>query len=668
MAVVQSEGQLLQAQRVWPTIGITRSLNLFSNLSLTYQEIYRSQPNVRTVVSFLGRNIGQLNIKLYDRISDSERLPLGDHPAARALRRPNARTTRSKFIRALIEDLGIFDNFYALKVRNPSDGTLNLFRIPPQFVYLGEGSWMFPETYRIRGNGSQVEYRADELIHIFGYNPIDPRQGLSPLETLRQLLAEEAASADWREQYWRGAARMSGVIERPTDAPKWSDPARNRFKQDWRSTYTGEGSDAGGTPILEEGMSFKEASFSPKDSEYIAARKLTREEVAAAYHIPPSMVGILEHANFANMKEQHIALYQDTFGPWLDWISEELELQMLSEFPDLPETAYLEFNIDEKLRGSFEEQAQTLQASVGAPWLLRNEARSRYNLPPISGGDELVVPLNVITGGQASPRDSAPQPTTGVLARKALETALVKAAENLPQTRQGWLAKHQEVLGNFFGRQRSAVMSKLGAGKSIDEAFDSDRWNEELSNDLLALSVDYSTERATEVAERFGGEYDASRAFAFLSANATRSAENINETTKAALSVAVGGNGTTGTASRHPRKADATDDTEEDDPMALAAGVFDDAEGFRSDEIALTRVTGIGNFGEHEGASQSGVGYKVWVINSPNPRDGHPDDGETVALGETFSNGGLWPGDAAAGVDETAGCTCSLDFTNEGDS
>jgi hypothetical protein len=36
-----------------------------------------------------------------------------------------------------------------------------------------------------------------------------------------------------------------------------------------------------------------------------------------------------------------------------------------------------------------------------------------------------------------------------------------------------------------------------------------------------------------------------------------------------------------------------------------------------------------------------------------------------VPLGESFSNGGQWPGDPALGAAETAGCTCSIDFTTE---
>src|SRR5690606_21056788 len=162
-------------------------------------------------------------------------------------------------------------------------------------------------------------------------------------------------------------------------------------------------------PILEDGMTYKEAGLDPRAAQYIEARKLTREEVASAYFIPPPLVGILDHATFSNIREQHKQLYQDTLGPWLTMVDEALETQLVSERPG-GEDIYLEFSLQEKRRGSFEEQAAAASTAAGAPWMTVNEIRARNNLPSVEGGDELVTPLNVTVGGQASPRDSAPDP------------------------------------------------------------------------------------------------------------------------------------------------------------------------------------------------------------------------------------------------------------------
>ena len=105
-------------------------------------------------------------------------------------------------------------------------------------------------------------------------------------------------------------------------------------------------------------------------------------------------------------------LYGDVAGPWIGGIEQAFNVHLTPHHAgDRP--LYIEANVEAKLRGSFEEQSRVLQASVGGPWLTRNEARARQNLPGIEGGDDLITPLNVTEGGQASPQDSAPtDPTT----------------------------------------------------------------------------------------------------------------------------------------------------------------------------------------------------------------------------------------------------------------
>ena len=161
-------------------------------------------------------------------------------------------------------------------------------------------------------------------------------------------------------------------------------------------------------------MTFTPVSQTAKDLQYIEGRKLTREEVAAAYHVPPPMVGILDHATFSNITEQHKMLYQDCLAPMLCMIEEEIELQLLPDFEPAPDRFYLEFNLRDKLTGSFEERADSIMKSVGGPTMTINEARALDNRPPIDGGDVLIRPLNVTQAGDQNPIPAAPpaeQPT-----------------------------------------------------------------------------------------------------------------------------------------------------------------------------------------------------------------------------------------------------------------
>ncbi len=662
MGVVQSNGAIANLDSDWRPHAGYGSIRFYNQFNFAYAQIYRTQPNVRTCVDFLARNIAQIGLHVFERVSDTDRKRLSDHPMAEIIRRPNPWTTKYRLIESLVGDLGIYFNAYWVKIRQGAQ--LNLLRVPPELVTPHGG--FVPVFYEIQLPRETKKIAPDDIVHFRGYNAADPVSGLSPLETLRRILAEEHAMGEYREGFWKNAARMDGVLERPKDAPEWSDAARERFKQEWEALYSGAGG-SGKTAILEEGMTYRSTSFSARDSEYVGGRKLTREECARAYHIPLPMVGILDNATFSNIKEQHKNLYQDCLGPWLEMIQEEIELQLL---PDLDTTGkvYVEFNIEEKLRGSFEEQITSIQAAVGRPWMTANEARARFNLPSQEGGDELVVPLNVLMGGQASPRDSAPKGQgdggTGFLGFARNDTGtgeyesdeldaieadvLTKVAKagnrELRRLRERHVEKWTEAISAYFRRQEKVIMSRVPSksAKGIADVWgDQARWNRELKADLFKLMKATATVFGQYFANRYDAEIDPDLMDNWLYEVAKNSAEDINHATRAMVAQAL----------------------LEEIPTDAVRHIFDIAATSRAHEIAVSKVTTSASFGSNEAATQGGLTSKTWVVTSSNPRDEHAAmDGETVGIGDLFSNGMRWPGDPAGGAENNANCTCELEF------
>lgn len=407
MAFVASAGSVQALSRSTRVSFATPSrIQLSSTYYVDYAEIYRSQESVRTVVSFLARNVAQLGLHMFERVGDDDRRRMSDHPMALMLKQPNPWTTKYRFIQALVCDFAIYDRAYWLKTRITPESN-GLVRIPPQIVTPEGDNWLTPNGFKVDGTSGTRIYKADEVVYFRGYG-LDKDIGISPLEALRRTLREEYAAGEMREQVMRNGARMSGYLERPKDAPEWSDTARDRFKRNWQAQYSGAGPGAGGTPILEDGMQFKPVSQTARDLQYIESRKLTREEVAAAYFVPPPMIGILDHATFSNITVQQRMLYTETLGPWLSMIQEEIELQLLKDFEPEPKRFYVEFNLREKLSGAFEERADAIAKAVGGPTMTINEARALDNRPPIDGGDELIRPLNVTQNGNPDPIPAAP--------------------------------------------------------------------------------------------------------------------------------------------------------------------------------------------------------------------------------------------------------------------
>jgi HK97 family phage portal protein len=396
--IVQSYGQL-QAMNpnppAWSGGSSGGSLDLYGASLQTYARIYDTQPNVRIPVDFLARNVAQLGLPVFRRNSDTDRVRLPDHELAQMLEHPNPATTRYRLIEDTVQDYLIYWHAYWLKIRTSPMG---LVRLPAAEMSI-QGVLQPTLFVWTSPNGQRREFEPSEIVH-FG-----ALRGISPLETLRRILAEEAAAGDYRQSMWNNAARIEGVIERPLAAPKWSPPQKTDWRRQWQDAYASGGSRPGSVAVLEDGMTFKPISFSAKDSEFLAARKLTREECASAYHIPLPMVGILEHATYSNVREMRKMLYADCLGPTLEMFQAEIERQALPECRDT-DRVYLEFNIAEKLKGSFEEQAQSLSLAVGKPWMAVSEARGLQNLPATGNpkDDEIADQQ----GGPAAPAPGEP--------------------------------------------------------------------------------------------------------------------------------------------------------------------------------------------------------------------------------------------------------------------
>lgn len=614
-------------------------------LGMSPERLWRTQPHLRTVVSFVARNIAQLGLHTFERVSETDRRRVRDGAVALTLSRPNPSMTGHELVYGLVADYKLYDVAIWMLVETPGESLSGwtIWPISPSWVTsTGGGTAWAPAWVDVQRPGTPrpVRIDAENLLIFHGWNPGNPTSGSSPVDALRGVLAEQIHANAYRQQVWERGGRVGSVLVRPAGAPTWSDPARERFTRDWKSKWTGlNGPKAGGTPILEDGMDLKRIGFSAKEDEWVEGAKLSLSTVAAVYHINPTMVGVLDNANFSNVREFRRMLYGDSLGPDLAMIEDRINTFLVPRL-DPRSGVYVEFNIAEKMQGSFEEQTAALSSSIGRPWMTANEGRALLNMPSLDGdADALVTPLNVLVGGQASPRDSAPKALTLNLAGG------VKA--RAPQT---YTTKTEQVLSRFFKRQRAVVLSALGA-KAGEDWWDEKRWDTELSADLLALALVTAKQVSAETLDTLGFDpstYDEARTVNFLKAVAASRAGMVNATTRDQIKDALA--------------ADPADYAEGEAPTP--AHVFDVAESSRVPAAAAALVTTFSAFATTEAAKQvaGDRATKTWVVNSGNPRASHAAmDGETVGINDTFSLGLNWPGDPSMGADEVAGCLCGVE-------
>ena len=616
--------------------------------NMTVTQLWKSQPHLRTVVSFLARNTAQLKVHVYRRTGEDSRERDRTSPLAQLLAKPNPGMTGFDLIYSLVGDKKLYDRAYWWK-RQMGDGSTQLWRIPPNWISLEPANVFEVDHYLVTNfKGNPIKVPVEEILAFGGYHPTDPLAGSPAVEALRDILNEQVQASLYRGQVWKNAGRVSAVLERPIGA-KWSEGARNAFREDWYAKWTGSGSRAGGTPILEDGMTLKRIDFSAQEQQFVENAKLAMTQVAGVFHVNPTMVGVLDNANYSNVKEFRKALYAETLGPDLVEYQERMNQFLLPMLGMDPAEYYVEFNVQQKLQGDFEEQAQSMNLAIGRPWMKVDEGRARLNLPATDTGDMLAIPMAVSLEGMA------PEPPDEIEPPEEPEAAS-ELPKGLPPGRHpgrgvkeragaSYHMKYLELLHKHFRRQRASVKSRLGASKS--EWWDRDRWNRELAHDLGGWSLGLTEVVATDVLKAAGVEasaYDVDRTKAWVTKVSKHSAENINAKTEQAIAELI------------------EDGVEGEEAEEALDALFGDG---RAELLAIAAVTTMSAFATQEAGKQGGAATKTW-ITGPNPRPEHAAmDGETVGINDNFSNGLAWPGDASGSVDDLAGCNCDLQMNWE---
>ena len=647
-----------------PTYSITVSEHSAPMVSgMDTAQLYRTQPNLRAVVGFLSDNAASVPWKVYDRVSDGDRVRITDSPAALLLSRPNEHTTPYEWRRALFADLYLYDRHLEIVTRDaeaPSGWAM--WRIPPEWIdgYVGGTLWA-PDSFIITPpKRNRIEVPRETCLWLHGYDPYDPMRQTSPVEALRDMLAEQVESASFRRQMWRRGGRFNAYVTRPKDVERWTDDAFERFKRTWRESWAGnDGSEAGGMPILEDGMEIRQVQFNARDAEWSEAKKLGREDVAGVYHVNPALIWPGSGQTYASAKENARALYNDTLAPKLMEATDKANALLLPMVGEEPRH-YVEFDLAVKLQGSFEERASVLQSAVGGPWMTRDEARAQFNLPHIDGADQLIVPLNVVEGGLASPNDTDPtaarlegeaEHKCGCPDHKSHEVSYKATATD------DELRTSVELFRAYFERQSRSVLPKIHAAKSAGtlakddepEWWDVTRWDRELEEDLFKASRSLNEASAIRALNALGvpsDMYEQGEALEFLRSMCRQRAQWVNEVTR-----------------RELERAIELEEAGAEGMMATPAGVYENAAKNRAESAGNAFATAVDAWSTLDACKQTGIEgiRKTWIVQSSNPRKAHAAmNGQSVPIDDRFSNGMEWPGDWVGGPDEVCGCQCTV--------
>lgn len=357
---------------------------------------------VYSAVRILSETVAQLPIHYYrlERTEDGRHKTERDYdsPLYRLLHdEPNPEMTSFVFRELMMTNLCLYGNFYAQIVRNQRGEITALYPLQPQnMTVLRDTSGKLYYQYTRTGTGDDpgkpetIIFFSNEILHVpaLGWNGI---VGYSPIQMAMQAVGASLAADDYAATFYANAATPSGVLEFPGAL---KDPAKIRSQ--WEGGFSGA-VNAGKTPVLEEGMTYKPISISPAEAQFLETRKFNIDEIARIFRIPPHMLADLEKSSFSNIEHQSLEFVKYTIAPWIARIEQNLKKELL--LPAEKADHFWAFNLEGLLRGDYQSRMQGYAIARQNGWMSANEIRELENMnmiPAEEGGDAYLVNGNML--------------------------------------------------------------------------------------------------------------------------------------------------------------------------------------------------------------------------------------------------------------------------------
>lgn len=286
--------------------------------------------------------------------------------------------------------LGMRGNAFARILRDGRGGARQLRILHPNLVtpFWYQGKLFYevqPDT--TTGFPAQREILSpDEILHIAAMST-DGVMGRSPITVLRDTIGIGLGNRDYIATIQKNGGRLRGILKHPNKlSPEAITNLRTNFKGAMKD---------GDFPILENGVEFSSVSLSPADAEFINTAKITMQDIARVYRIPPHMIGDLERATFSNIEHQSIEFVKNTLLPWIKNWESELNRKLLPL--DLQDTHFFRFNVEGMLRGDIRARMEAYTKAIQWGILNRDEVRELENRNPIPDGlgEVFLTPLNM---------------------------------------------------------------------------------------------------------------------------------------------------------------------------------------------------------------------------------------------------------------------------------
>ena len=313
-------------------------------------------PAVQRCVMILAEAVSRLPIKIYQELDDGGFDEVKDHPLRSLLQvSPAPFLTVQSFNEFKQISLGLRGNAYAVKLYDNRGKIVSLMPVNPDRVIVMINPQDHLPYYRVTMSpvdGIDGIFSWEDIHHVRWGNSENPFVGLSPVMLHADPLGISMATERHAGKTFKNGTNLGGLLMRPSTSKPLSQEAVGAVLRAWNDAYSGS-NNANKTALLQEGMEFKQMSMTNADAQIIESRKYGVSDIARIYGIPLHMLGEMSGST-------------------------------------------IRYDTKDLLRGDTAARYDSYAKGIQWGFISPNDARHAENLPPISGGDRYLEPLNMM--------------------------------------------------------------------------------------------------------------------------------------------------------------------------------------------------------------------------------------------------------------------------------
>ena len=352
----------------------------------------QSYSTVYACIRVLADSIASLPCKLMVKDGDTIREDTANNLFWLLNQEPMPGITAATYWRFNIKSLLTAGFFLSLVVRAGNGKITRLIPVHPsrvsQIELLPTGGFSF--TVINREGAILNRTSRDALFVPYDLAGPDFDRPISPLDCLIDELKTLKTSQIFLSKLLANNARPNGYWVK-TNGTIASEEVYRRLKEQLSDIIMGNG--ATRTPLVEDGLEFRETTQSNTDLQLLELMRFSTEQVAGVFGVPLHMIGDIRQAKGWSTNEQQEREFVTTS---LIPITNRIEKAIVSAF--IPEThwgrQFPKFNYKGRLRGDINTQANFYQKMNQIGVMSINEIRALEDMDPIDGGNIHLVPMN----------------------------------------------------------------------------------------------------------------------------------------------------------------------------------------------------------------------------------------------------------------------------------